>query len=75
MVDLNATLGEELLEVPIGQSVTQVPAHCQQYHLRREPEPGETLTWAAWMGRMRRRWCFTLTASSIGRLGTNLNMS
>lgn len=41
MVDLNVTLGEQFLEVSIGQSVTQVPANCQQYHLRRAPEPGE----------------------------------
>jgi len=41
MVDLDASLSQELLEIPIGQSVTQIPAHCDQDDLRREPEPGE----------------------------------
>ena len=41
MVDLDATLGEKLFEVPVGQPVPQVPAHRQQDHLGRETEPVE----------------------------------
>ena len=41
VVDLDATLGEQLLQVPVGQPVPQVPAHRQQDHLGRETEPSE----------------------------------
>ena len=41
MVDLDATLGEKLFEVPVGQPVPQVPAHRQQDHLGRETESSE----------------------------------
>jgi hypothetical protein len=41
MVDLDAAFSEELLEIPVGQPVPQVPAHGDQDDLRREPEPGE----------------------------------
>lgn len=40
-VDLDAACGERFRQVPVGQSVAQVPAHGQQDDLRREPEPGE----------------------------------
>ena len=42
VVDLDATLGEELFEVPVGQPVPEVPAHRQQDHLGRETETSET---------------------------------
>jgi len=41
MVRLDTALGEELFQVPVGQSVAQVPADRQQDHVRRKPEPGE----------------------------------
>ena len=41
VVDFDAALGEQLLDVPIGQPVAQVPADRDRDHLRREPEPGE----------------------------------
>ena len=41
VVDLDATLGEKLFEVPVGQPVPQVPAHRQQDHLGRETESSE----------------------------------
>lgn len=41
VVDLDATLGEQLLQIPVGQPVAQVPAHRQQDHFRWETEPGE----------------------------------
>src|SRR5680860_399491 len=41
VVDLDATLGEKLFEVPVGQPVTEVPAHRQQDHLGRESEASE----------------------------------
>lgn len=41
VIDLDAALDEQLLEVSVGPRVPQVPAHRQQGHLGREPEPGE----------------------------------
>lgn len=41
VVDLDATLGEQLFEIPVGQPVAQVSAHPQQDHLGREPESSE----------------------------------
>ncbi len=41
MVHLDAALGEDLLQVPVGQSVPQVPADRQQDDVRRETEPHE----------------------------------
>jgi hypothetical protein len=41
MVDLDAALREEFLEIPVGQSVAQAPLHSDQNDLRWEPEPGE----------------------------------
>lgn len=41
MVDLDAPFGEQFLQVPVGQSVAQVPAHGDQDDFWREPEPGE----------------------------------
>ena len=41
VVDLDATLGEEFLDVAIGQPVAQVPAHREHDHLGREPEAFE----------------------------------
>src|SRR5207249_1955395 len=37
----DATLGEKLFEVPVGQPVPQVPPHRQQDHPRRETETDE----------------------------------
>jgi hypothetical protein len=41
MVDLDAALSEELLQITVRQSVAQVPAHGDQDDLWREPESGE----------------------------------
>jgi hypothetical protein len=41
VINLNTTLGEELLEIAIRQTEPEVPAHRQHDHLRREPEPHE----------------------------------
>ena len=41
MVHLDATLGEQLFEVPVGQPEAEVPAHRQQDHLGRETEANE----------------------------------
>jgi hypothetical protein len=40
-VNLDATFDEQLLNVAVGQAISQVPADCDHDHLRREPEPGE----------------------------------
>jgi hypothetical protein len=42
MIHLDATLGEQLFDVPVRKPIAQVPTHRQGDHLRREPEPGET---------------------------------
>ena len=36
-----AALGEQLFEIPVEQSVAQVPTNGDQDDLGREPEPGE----------------------------------
>ena len=41
MVDLDAALGEQLLEIPVGESEPQVLADRQHDHLWWEPEPRE----------------------------------
>jgi hypothetical protein len=41
MVDVDTPLGEEFLQIPVGQSVAQVPTHCDQNGLGRKPESGE----------------------------------
>jgi hypothetical protein len=40
VVDIDTSLGEQLLDVPVGEPVAQVPAHREPDHVRREPEPG-----------------------------------
>jgi hypothetical protein len=37
----NGALGQQLLDVAIGQPFAQVPAHCHRDHLGRKPEDGE----------------------------------
>ena len=37
----DAALGQQLLDVPVGQAVAQVPADRERDHLPREPEAGE----------------------------------
>jgi hypothetical protein len=41
LVDLDATLDQQFLNVAVGQIEAQVPADRDNDHLRREPEPGE----------------------------------
>ncbi len=41
MVDLDAALGEQLLEVAMRQAEPQVPAHCNDDRLGWEAEPGK----------------------------------
>ena len=41
VIDLDAALGEEFLEIAVRQSVSEIPANGQHDHLGREPEPGE----------------------------------
>src|ERR671912_1710027 len=41
VVDLDATLDEQLLDVAVGQAEAQVPADRQPDHIRREAEAGE----------------------------------
>jgi hypothetical protein len=41
VVDLDATLTEQLLDIPIGESIPQIPAQGEHDDLRWEPEPLE----------------------------------
>jgi hypothetical protein len=42
VIDLDAALGQQLLNVPVGQSVAQVPAHRDRDHLTWEPVAGRS---------------------------------
>ena len=42
MIDRDASLGQQLFNIAIGESVTEVPPHCQHNHLLREPEADES---------------------------------
>ena len=41
MIDLDATLGEQFLDIAVGQSVAQLPANGRRDHFWWEAEPGE----------------------------------
>jgi hypothetical protein len=41
VIDSDAALGQQFLDVPVGQSVAQVPADRDRDHLPREPEASE----------------------------------
>jgi hypothetical protein len=41
VIDGDAALGQQLLDVAVGQSLAQVPADRHRDHLPREPEAGE----------------------------------
>ena len=41
MIDLDTALGQQLLQVAVGEPVPEVPADRDRDHLRREPEPGK----------------------------------
>jgi hypothetical protein len=41
VVDLDAALGQQLFDIPVGEPVAQIPADRDRDHLRREPEPGK----------------------------------
>jgi hypothetical protein len=45
VVDLDAALGEEFLDVAVGEAEAQVPADRQHDHLRWEAEAGEGRPW------------------------------
>jgi hypothetical protein len=40
VVDLDSTLGQQLLHIAVGQAVAQVPTHRHRDHLRREAVAG-----------------------------------
>jgi hypothetical protein len=41
VIDLNTPLGQQFLDIAVGQAVAQVPPDRDHDHRRREPEPGE----------------------------------
>ena len=38
VIDVSAAFGEELLEIPVGRTEPQLPAHRQENHFGQEPE-------------------------------------
>ena len=42
MIDGDAALGEQFLNVAVGQAVAQVPADCDRDHLPRDRKPANT---------------------------------
>ena len=65
VVDDDAPLGQQLLDVSVGQPVAQVPADRDRDHLGREPEPGERRPLEGWSGGSRS----TRPPASSGRPG------
>jgi hypothetical protein len=59
VIDLYSALSQQLFNIAIRESITEVPAHCQHDHLPREPEAGE---------RRRRRQDRTNTADAAHEL-------
>jgi hypothetical protein len=43
VINLDAAFCEEFLDIAVGESVSEIPAHCQQDHFRRKPVPGERI--------------------------------
>jgi hypothetical protein len=41
VINLDATLGQQLLDISVGKPVAQVPSHREHDHIRREPETSE----------------------------------
>jgi hypothetical protein len=41
VINLDAALGQKLVDVAIGQAVAQLPVDRERDHLGREPEPDE----------------------------------
>jgi hypothetical protein len=41
VIDLHSAFGQQLFNIAIRQSVTEVPTHCEHDHLPREPEASE----------------------------------
>ena len=41
VINQDAPLGEQFLDVAVGQSVAEIPPDRDRDHIGREPEPGE----------------------------------
>src|ERR687894_381652 len=39
VVDLPSAFGQQLFNIAVGQSVTEIPTHCKHDHLRRDRKP------------------------------------
>lgn len=44
MIDINTAFCKRFFNIAIGKPIPQIPAHSQQDHLRRKPEPNERRT-------------------------------
>jgi hypothetical protein len=42
VIDLDAALDQQFLDVAVGQAVPELPAHRHRDHLTREAIPGQT---------------------------------
>src|SRR5205823_898479 len=59
VIDGDAALGQQFLDVPVGQSIAQVPADRDRDHLPREPGTGSRRT----------LWTFPTTSSNQSPAG------
>jgi hypothetical protein len=41
VIDGDAPLGQQLLDIAIGQAIPELPTHCQHDHLPGKPEADE----------------------------------
>ena len=42
VIDLDTSLGQQLLDIAVGKAIPQIPAHRHNDHLGREPETRES---------------------------------
>jgi hypothetical protein len=45
MINLDATLGQQLLHIAVGQAVAQVPPHRDHDDIPRKSEPSKARSW------------------------------
>jgi hypothetical protein len=64
MVDLDTTLGEQLLDISVGQTEAQVPADGEHDHIGRKAEAGND--------RSRKRSSASAAASHSGSLAASM---
>jgi hypothetical protein len=49
VVDIDTALGQQFLDIAVGQAIPEVPAHRHHDHIRREAEPSEARMFSGFM--------------------------